>query len=125
MTNRFRACAYKRGGHKRGEPNKVETKFLEHCATMQMVGQVHSYHFEGHQFWLPGRVPFLPDVELIQANGEIWQVDVKATNRKLGKPLITESARNKMKVAAATFPHYRWFIAFILNGYWEYEEFGL
>lgn len=120
---RFRAQAYKRGGSKRSEPNKKEARYLAFCDLRKRAGQIHSYIFGSHQFWLPGRVPYLPDVEEVQTNGEIWQIDVKATNSKTKRPLITESARNKMKQCAELFPHYRWFIAFEINGGWDVEEF--
>lgn len=120
---KFRAQAYKRGGSKRSEPNKKEARYLAYNALRKRAGEIHDYLFGAHQFWLPGRVPYLPDVEEVQANGEIWQIDVKATNSQTNKPLITESARNKLKQCAELFPHYRWFVAYEIRGSWHYEEY--
>ena len=78
--------------------NNLERRYVDHLRSLQLDGEIHSFHFERHNLKLADRTYYKPDFEVMLPNGEIEFHEVKG--------FMMDDANVKIKVAAQQFPQY-------------------
>jgi hypothetical protein len=100
---------------KAGQMNKTESAFSDHLRMQEIEGTVLCHRFEGVTLKIANDCRYTPDFMVMGVGGEITFYEVKGFWR--------DDARVKIKVAARTFPEFR-FIGVQKKGqHWIMEDF--
>lgn len=88
---------------KPGVMNKPEAAYLDY---LHHVNGILAAHYEAVTLQLPGGFHFRPDFLVLDEQGRVEFHDVKVmwSNGRLN---VTDDAKLKMRLAAATFPYFR------------------
>jgi hypothetical protein len=98
-----------------GMPNKTEMKYLSMLCAMKMVGEIAAYDFAPVRLRVGvGACKYKPDILIRHNDGSIEVIECKMWRWANGI--------SKVKTAAMLFPQWRFRIASLVNGTWEYEE---
>lgn len=95
--------------------NKTETRYANILQGYFLAGEIVSYEFEALTFRLADRVRYTPDFMVVLPDKIIELHEVKGG-------WIWEDARVKLKVAAASFPTFRFKLAQYKKGAWNISE---
>ena len=114
-----RRYARARPRHEPGSMNQTETAYRDHLELMKRSGEIIDYKFEAMKLRLAKKTFYTPDFLVTAADNTLELHEVKG--------IWEDDARVKIKVAAETFPIFR-FIAIQkkakkLGGGWKVEEF--
>lgn len=123
---RLRRMVGRLGSTAKGVMNRTEARFADRLKSLQLSGEVVSYHYEAIKVCvvpsLPGArqaVFYTPDFMVLYASGDVEMIDVK------GSGGWEDTARVKIKAAAARFPMFGWCgYTFTKSGHWEREAFN-
>jgi hypothetical protein len=96
-------------------PNKTEQRFWD-----QSIYRV-ELAFEPVTLKLGNDCRYTPDFGF-PSTGPTRFYEVKAGNRKTGKPRVEDDALVKIKVAAKMFPAYLFILTWEVNGQWQEKE---
>jgi hypothetical protein len=96
-------------------PNKSEQRFWD-----QSIYRV-ELAFEPVTLKLGSDCRYTPDFGF-PSTGPTRFYEVKAGDRKTGKPRVEDDALVKIKVAAKMFPAYRFILTWEVNGVWQEKE---
>ncbi|MBP0492106.1 hypothetical protein [Roseomonas indoligenes] len=88
-----------RGRLPAGEMNKTEASYAQHLELQRIAGEVLWWSFEGIKLRLANDCHLSVDFAVLPASGVLEMRDVKGA-----RPIITDDAKVKMKVAARAFP---------------------
>lgn len=107
--------------HQVGRMNKTEAARAAHLESLQRGGHIHAFLFEAAKLRLADNTFITLDFLVIQNDGTVDLEDVKG--RKGDSYYTTEDARIKIKVAARTFPWFRFYTVWQdRQGFWHREE---
>lgn len=130
MAGRIRLKVRTRPKHVKGTMNKTEQRFAELLNSERVdMGDgkyidLYSYKFEAINLTLAKNTQYRPDFYVVTVTGEGIFFEVKART-KSGRVLWEDDARVKFKVAAETYPEFRFICAsYSSSGGWEFEEIG-
>lgn len=85
---------------KKGTMNKTEARYAEKLYLRMLAGEINRYQFEGVRFKLAKNSFYTPDFYIVTPDSvEIHEV-------KGG--YITEAGKLRFKIAANTYPEYKW-----------------
>lgn len=108
--------------------NKTEAKYGRHLEELKQSGEVLDYRFEPFSMRLAEEKCFYhPDFFVVYPDR--FEVhEVKAFDRKMGKPLMKDDALVKVKIASTVFPWWEirivwWNPTLGVGGEWEYRTF--
>lgn len=118
--------------HKPGQMNKNEAAYARQLEERQRAGEIVRYRFEPMKFRLADLAYYTPDFEVQLPDGTIEFHEVKPGYRQKLKdgtrreaPFCFEDAKLKIRVAAAQFDEFAFWIVFPLKaGGWKRVEFG-
>jgi hypothetical protein len=101
--------------------NKTEAAYAKDLELRRLAREIVLWRFEPFKLRLAGKTFYTPDFEVMLPNGQIEFHEVKGG-------FWRDDARVKIKVAAETFPEFR-FLAVTKRrkqdgGGWQVEEFG-
>lgn len=102
---------------KPSEMNSTEKRFLDHLTIEKMEGIWTEVHFQPITFHLARDCKYTPDFMTKDNEGRFTFWDTKGT-KKNGKAFYRDDAIVKMKVAARTFPFFRFVMAWNAGGVW-------
>jgi hypothetical protein len=103
--------------HVLGQQNKTESRYADLIEVRKRAGEVRNYHFEAFNLKLAGnRCYFRPDFVVWLVDGTIEIVDVKGG-------FIQDKSLIKIKVAAQTYPEFRFVIEQYVKGEFQRREF--
>lgn len=91
-----KAKMYALGRLKPGHMNKTEAAYAQHLELLKQAGEIHWFTFEGMKFRLADNTFYTPDFNVMLANGELEQHEVKG--------FWQDDAKVKIKVAADLYP---------------------
>lgn len=95
-------------------PNSTEKRFeLEKLLPGKMAGEVLCYEFEAITLRLANGLKYTPDFWMVNGNGETVFIEIKGA-----RPRQREAGIAVLKMAAAKFPSYIFYIAKYANGKW-------
>jgi hypothetical protein len=121
---------YALGRLKPGEMNKTEKRYAEFLWGEKVTGRILWYKFESITLKLAEKLRYTADFAVMRNDGVVELHDVKGrTNvtRKSGerveKPFSMDDSRQKMKMAADTFPFVIVVVFQSKTGEWIREEF--
>jgi len=100
---------------KAGQMNKTEAAFSDYLRVQEIAGVVLCHRFEGVTLKIANDCRYTPDFMAIGVGGEITFFEVKGFWR--------DDARVKIKVAARTFPEFRFVAVQRKAQQWVFEEF--
>lgn len=104
-----------RGQHTPCSMNKTEKKYADHLEGLRRAGAIECYDFEAVKLRLAKACFYTPDFLVINAEGFIEMHEVKG--------FWEDDARVKIKVAARTFPYFKFVAIQLIKGDWKMEEF--
>lgn len=96
--------------------NNTERAYAENLNLRIAAGEVHAWKYEGMKLRLATGAWYTPDFLVILADGAIEFHEVKGMWR--------EAAKVRIKVAADTFPEFRFIAIQHIKGQWIREAFG-
>lgn len=109
--------------YKHGEMNKTEKKYADHLDLLKINGEVLWWKFECVTLKLGDDTRLTADFCVMLADGEIVLDDTKAFAKNQGKPLVTDDAAVKLRIASSEFP-FRVRIVYHDGTGWQYKEIG-
>lgn len=113
-----------------GQMNNLERKYSDYLTQQQRAGYVEWFGYEAMKFKLADNTFYTPDFIVMRPDGAIELHDTKGTtskSRASGKvkaPFYEEHSVIKIKVVADRFP-FRVFMVWMLDGVWQYNEYGM
>lgn len=110
--------------HVPGKMNKAEAAFEFQLKLDMQAGLVLDYRFEAVTLKLGPDCRYTPDFMVVNADGTISMIDVKAFWVKQGKPHIEDDARAKMAMATDKFPWFEFALAWQEASGWERKVIG-
>lgn len=109
-----------------GQPkwNKTEARYAQHLELQKRAGTVLWWAFEGITLKLAPDTRYTPDFAVMNIGGRLECHEVKAMNKKTGKPRYEDDARVKIACAAEKFRPLRFVMVWpARNGEWDCKEF--
>lgn len=103
--------------------NKTELAYSRVLEAEKKAGRLTWWQFEPVKLRLADGCGLTPDFMTMDADGFITMVDTKAYWASAKKVGVTDDSLVKMKVAAETFPMFRFIMTWQKEGLWEEREF--
>jgi hypothetical protein len=103
--------------------NRTEKRYEdEYLAPRKASGEVIEFDFEPESLKLTKDMRYIPDFRVLEADGTISFVDVKAGDKN-GNYRAENSAINKIKIAVEKHPYRFWFAWPTKSEGWKHKEF--
>jgi len=102
--------------HVAGQMNRTEHQYAQHLDIRKAAGEILEWHFEPLKLRLADRTYYSPDFMVILPEGWIELHEIKG--------FWEDDARVKIKVAAETFPYFRFISIKRVKEEWKYETIG-
>lgn len=103
--------------------NGEERKYAAHLEAEKRADRILFYDFECMKIRLSDTSGYSPDFMVMDCDGHIIFVDVKAYWKKQGKPGITEDSLQKMKNAGEKYPMFTFKAVWCVDGVWHERVF--
>jgi hypothetical protein len=110
--------------------NRLESKYEAYLRDLQRLGHVEWFAYEPLKLKLADKTYYTPDFIVMRPDGAIEVHDTKGTTSvqresgaRVKKPFIEEHSAIKIKACADKFP-FRFFAVWLLDGVWQYSEYG-
>lgn len=100
--------------HVAGEMNKLESAYALHLEWLKRAGEIEDYRFERLKFKLAGNTFYTPDFLVVKKEFlEIHEV----------KGFMMEDANVKLKVAADSFPWFKFVLVTREKNIWQFKTY--
>ena len=97
--------------------SKWEAAYAHKLQLALLAGEISGWWYEPWSMWLPGKVRYKPDFMVLYPSGEQHLLEVKGWSKNL------RDGMTRLKIAAAIFYGFKWFmVSRLKGGGWAHEE---